>query len=250
MQKVGIAFVLVLAACAGEPQGPAGDPATGAIDALIAARRFRAALAEVDSRLVPAPGDVVLLDRRVRVLRELGLEHQACAAALELRRIAPSDARFAYEAGELAAYLGETAAAHEQFAAARALDPADWRPAVGEAALLLAEKSPRLAEAEALLKPWVDGPGARVEARFHHALVVEAKGDAQGALAVFERALELDPRHVASLCNAARLAEAAGERPRALDLLRRASSTVALDDEPLHRELERRIAALAAPPPR
>jgi Flp pilus assembly protein TadD len=236
------ALALLLAACRGAPQQAPPD-----LDALIEARRFRAALAEVDARLAGAPGEAALLDRKLAVLRQLGREREALDVALKLRRAAPAEARFAYEAGELAARLGDSKLAREEFAAARALAADDWRAAVGEAALLLSQRPPELHAAEALLSPWLEGPSARAEARYHRGLLLEARGDAVGARAAFESALKLDPAQLPSLCGAARLAQAAGDRDRALDLLRRAKAAAAPDDTTLQRELDRRIAALAPP---
>jgi Flp pilus assembly protein TadD len=249
MLKLVAAAVLLLPACGAPEEAPVAPAPAGPaeIETLVAARRFRAALAEVDAALGRTPGDVALLDLKVRVLRELARPHDALALLLELRKIAPKEARFAYEAGELAAWLDDGGKAREQFAAARALAPDDWRPAVAEAALLLREKTSQADEALRLLKPWLDGPQARVEARFHEALAQEAKGDAAAARAALSRALELDGGHLPSLCNAARLAEAAGDAPAALELLRRARVAAAADSN-LTNEIDSKIARLAPPP--
>ena len=255
LARSALPAALLAAACRGTggpepPELPAPAPAaTGSIDSLLAERRFRAALAEIDARLAEAPLDPGLLDRRIDALRALGLEREALAQALALRELAPDEARHAFDAGELAAHAGDAALAIEQFSAARALAPGDWRPAVGEAALRLRERPPQPDRAEELLAPWLEGAGARVEARVHHGLVFEARGDPAGARRAYERALELDPRHVPSLCNAARLAEAAGERERALELFRRAKTASAPDDERFLDALDRRIAALSPPAP-
>jgi tetratricopeptide (TPR) repeat protein len=245
-------ITLASAGCGGAREAAPEPPVTaatelGRIDVLIAERRYRAALEAIDAGLAQRPDDVDLLDLRVRVLRHLGLERQALEQVLALRQVAPQEERFAYEAGELAARLGDGKRAREQFAAARALAPNDWRPAVAEAALCLGEKPPNVAGAESLLAPWLEGPQARVEARYHQALAVEARGEAPAALAAFEHALELDPYHVPSLCNAARLAEAAGEKERALTFLQRARATVSPDDDSLLHELDGRIARLNPP---
>jgi tetratricopeptide (TPR) repeat protein len=244
---------LALAACSGTSESdPEAVPATGgtaAIDAQIVSRRYRAALDSIEAGLRDDPGSLELLDRKLDVLRRLGLERQALELALDLRKRLPDEARYAYEAGELAARIGDESEARRHFAEARKLAPDDWRPSVGEAALMLEARPPEVDSAEVLLRPWVDGPDAKSEALYHLALVQELKREAPAARATLERALALDPDHVPSLCNAARLAEAAGDRAAARALLVRAKAAAPVDDTTLQRELAQRIDALASPTP-
>jgi tetratricopeptide (TPR) repeat protein len=255
----GFAAVMLGAACAGPAESgaaerPAADPAS--IDSLAGEGRWRAALAEIDAALVVAPDEPGLLSQRVGWLRRLGREREALETARKLCELAPRDAGAAYEAGELEAHLGDFDRARERFETAQALAPDDWRPAIALAALSLREDPPRIEDAEARLAPWLEGESARAEARFHLAVAKELRtegGAAAGGaaaiadsdlIAAFERALEIDPRHLPSLCNAARIAERSGEEQRALALLRRARDLVVESDPRLARAIEQRIEAL------
>ncbi len=193
---------LIGSGCAGsDPEG-----GQGAIDELVAAHRWRAALEQIDLQLAVTPTAPELLDRRTALLRSLGREREALELVLLRRASASDDAALAYEAGELHAHLGDATAAYAAFADAARDAPDDPRPVVATAALLLAEKPPKISDAEQQLAPWLDGPRASAAARFHHALALEMAGDPTAARAAYERALELAPDDLPALCNAAHLA--------------------------------------------
>ena len=137
------------------------------------------------------------------------------------RAKAPRDAALAYEEGELLAHVGLDERALAAFDEAHALAPDDALPAVAAAALLLSKKKPDAAGAQARLAPFLDGPHASAEARFHQGLALEAAGDPSGARPAYERALELDPLHVPSMRNLALLAEQGGDDAGALVVWRR-----------------------------
>jgi len=144
---------------------------------------------------------------------------------------------------------GATEQALAAFEDARRLAPDDWRPAVAAAALLLSRRPPDPAGAEQLLAPFLDGPHASAEARFHQGLAREAAADPAGAAAAFTSALDLDPGHVPSLCDLALLRQRSGDVTGALALLRRAKRSTAPDEESLQRALDRRIESLSNPTP-
>jgi tetratricopeptide (TPR) repeat protein len=248
-RAVATALALLLPSCAGRDPAPVPTTAeqrAAVIAQLDADRRFRAALAATDEWLATDPASPAALDWKTRLLRELGEERAALALVLERRAGDPKDAALAYEAGELLAHDGATERALAAFDEARALAPDDWRPAVAAAALLLQAKSPDAAGAEQRLAPFLAGPHACAEARFHQALARESVKDEAGARAALEAALALDPQHVPSLRDLALLLEQAGDVAGALDCWRRVKRASALGDPNFSSEVDRRIESLKA----
>jgi tetratricopeptide (TPR) repeat protein len=241
------------------------------VDAAIAQQRWRRALATVEEALIATPEDGDWIDRQVALLRLLGREPSAAAVVARRLLAAPDDARLHYEAGELAAHLGDSAAARHHFEAAARLAPDDPRPPIALAAQDLAARPPRLDAAAARLAPLLrmspatssviakvaDGRATEAAptaeslaaAWFHQGLIEEARGDAACALVAFARAIELDPRHAAAWCNAAALHEERGDLATALALLDRAAAAAAsagATDLPVRAAIERERRRLAA----
>ena len=265
-----VARALLLAAAAGcsAPEPPPPTPeesrrvALAEVDGWIAQQRWRAALERVDAELAAAPGDRDWADRRLALLRHLGRERAALAGVEELRKAAPKDAALAHEAGELQAHLGDLAAARGSFEQAVVLAPDDPRHAIALAALHLRAKPQELDEAAALLQPWLEGARANADAWFHQGLIEEARIDPKSsdpapraaASVAYQRAVAIEPRHVAALCNHAALAAQAGDVPLAKTLLGKArDATLTNGDLPrraaIERELARLDAAAKATPP-
>jgi len=252
---------VALAACS-TPEPPPPSPeetrlaALAEVDGWIAQQRWRAALERVEVELQSAPADRDWADRRLALLRHLGRERAALAFVEELRKGAPSDAALAHEAGELQAHLGDLPAARASFAVAMKLAPDDPRPVLALAALHLRAKQPELDAAHALLEPWLEGARANADAWFHQGLLEEARIDPKSsdpapraaAIAAYQRAVALDPRHVAALCNHAALAAQAGDVPLAKALLGRARDATDATDLPRRAAIERELARLDAKP--
>ncbi len=267
-----VACALLLAAAAGCSTPEAAPPspeetrrvALAEVDGWIAQQRWRAALERVDAKLQAAPGDRDWADRRLALLRHLGRERAALAYVEELRKSAPNDAALVHEAGELQAHLGDLAAARASFEKAATLAPDDPRSAIALAALHLRAKPQELDEAEALLKPWLEGARANADAWFHQGLLEEARAEAKkndtkpsdaapraaaiaAAIAAYSRAEALDPRHVAALCNHAALVAQAGDVLLAKSLLAKArDATLTSNDLPRRAAIDRELARLDA----
>jgi len=182
---LALAFALQVAGCSSPPPAtlPPEEERLAELRALESAHRFRAALAKTDEWLAGAPDDAAALAWKTRLLRQLGDERRALEVVQARRAKAPRDAALAYEEGELLAHVGLDDRALAAFDEARALAPDDALPAVAAAALLLSKKRPDAAGAQQRLAPFLDGPHASAEARFHQGLALEAAGDAAGARA-------------------------------------------------------------------
>jgi len=272
-----VACALLLAAAAGCTAPEAAPPspeetrrvALAEVDGWIVQQRWRAALERVDAELQASPGDRDWADRRLALLRHLGRERAALAYVEELRTAAPDDAALAHEAGELQAHLGDLAAARASFERAASLAPDDPRSAIALAALHLRAKPQELEEAEALLKPWLEGARANADAWFHQGLLEEARAEAKkndakpsdaapndaapraaataAAIAAYQRAVAIEPRHVAALCNHAALAAQSGDVLLAKNLLEKArAAATANGDLVRHAAIERELARLDA----
>lgn len=219
---------------------------------MAAAQRWRAALEQVELRLVASPDDPEWLDRKVALLRRLGRE-QAAYTVVEQRRDArrlaeqPEDAALAYEAGELAAHLGDPTAAVLRFEIAARLAPDDARPVVAVAALDLVASPPRLDAAAARLAPILGGAHASGDAWFHQGLIEEARHDSAAARIAYARAVTLAPDHVGALCNDAALAAHSGDIATARLRLEQAR-TAAATDSARRIVIDRELARLAAIP--
>jgi Flp pilus assembly protein TadD len=202
--------------------------ATGSFQA--AADRFRASLA-----LVP---------KDVRAQYDLGVALENAkdwkGAATAYDRTLALDSSLAFVRVDLAQVklaLGDAPGARRDLETANAQDPKLGAAWIALASLDFADG--KLDDALRTLESAARYATDDAEVHYHLGLVREARGDTKGAVAAFERAIELEPRHASALNELAILLELQGTtQDRPLELWKKA-----IDANPLHAEAEKNLGA-------
>lgn len=144
--------------------------------------------------------------------------------------------------------LGETAEALPFYAEAVTLDPGAQEALRGYADACFRLEHWRRAQAlytklDASAEVTGPAPSSSAELACRMGLIEEALGDREAAGRWFNRALELEPQHIAALEEAARLAALCGDTARAIVLLDRLASALSVEELGMRAEVRERLAA-------